>query len=225
MDKLWRRLRNDSDAALTFLLSNLILLASSGLTLLPILLGLARLAYRSPCTTTDCRDILVLGHRLEAGGRPSAQYRRRLNRAQQLLEDHPQSRAILLGGQTGDAPCSEAAAGRDYLLARGVSPSRIALEEASTHTLENLVNARQLLGDHALAPAVMVTSRAHLGRSLRLVRDLGIKAHGCAAESRLGHGPGQFLGLLQEAYLLHWYLSGRAWSRLTRNRRMLDRIS
>jgi uncharacterized SAM-binding protein YcdF (DUF218 family) len=162
--------------------------------------------------------ILVLGHRLEHGA-VSAAFAARLDRALALAQRAPAARVLVLGGVTSPGAPAEAEAGRDWLVARGLDAGRIGLETRSRHTLENLSNHRA--GRGAPAPEALVTSRAHLHRALLMARGLGLDPMAVAAEAQPGVG---LPAALAEGFLVHWYLTGRALSRLLRRRRWLARI-
>jgi hypothetical protein len=68
---------------------------------------------------------------------------------------------------------------------------------------------------------VLVTSRFHLARASMMARGLGIQHSLCAAEDQ----PWVCWPMLQEAFLIHWYVTGRTVARLIGSTRMLARIS
>jgi hypothetical protein len=72
---------------------------------------------------------------------------------------------------------------------------------------------------------LLVTSRFHIARSSMLAAGLGPVNVPCVAESFrlawLRHVP----LMLFEAVLIHWYITGRIFARITGNRRMAARIS
>lgn len=211
-----------SDGYSTLLLSNLVLFATGGILLWPMLYRVVREAASISCTPRSQGCRLVLGHVLRQG-KPSAQFRARLDRARLLADLAPEARVLVLGGRTASSGPSEAQAGRDYLLSQGVSPERVLIEDSSRHTLENLQNAKPLiLGD---APPVLISNRFHLARCRIFAAALGLEVELCAAEPAVPTGPAQWLRMLVEAYLLHWYYVGRQWSRWTSNERSLARIS
>lgn len=218
------RLRSlGADGAGTLALACLILLASGGLTLLPSVRRVMRTAWRTPVTAGEPAVVAVFGKRLRAD-RPDPEYRQRLERAGALYRAGMAERILLLGGVTGDARVSEAAAGADYLRRQGVSSSDLHLEDRSRHTLENLAHARDLLAETP-GPLLLVTNRYHLARCSTLADGFGIEHDLCAAEDRLTWSAGLPLRLAGEAFYLHWYWVGKGWSHLTRNRKSLARIS
>lgn len=207
------------DGAFTAALSLLVLLGSLGVTLLLVLRQVRQVAQAAPVAGRSARA-LVLGFRLTRGA-PCAVYQARLQRAAALAADDPRLTLVLLGGVTGEGPASEAEAGRRYLLAQGVPAACLLVEEASRHTLENLRAYRAGFTPSA-TPDLLITSRAHLARSLAMAKGLGLRVAPCAAEAEprvpLAH-------LLREAVLLHWYWVGYVFAHATRNRGMLKRIT
>lgn len=164
------------------------------------------------------RRILVLGHRLEAGA-VSMVFAARLDRALMLARGAPGAQVLVLGGQTSPGAPSEAEAGRDWLVARGLDPARIGVEIRSRHTLENLAHHRD--GGGGGANELLVTSRAHLHRALLMARGLGLDPLPVAAEAAFVPDRG---GLLAEGFMVHWYATGRWLSRVLRRRAWLERI-
>ncbi|MDX1336157.1 MAG: YdcF family protein [Gammaproteobacteria bacterium] len=167
-------------------------------------------------------DLLVLGKTLK-DGQIDRDYRLRLDRAADLLQSNSGVRLILLGGQTDPSWVSEARAGSDYLLQLGVPEHAIELEEASRHTLENLRHAREMIENKGGKRIGLVTNRYHLARSKIIARGLNINVEPVAAEEN--PWPGPIMSLLSEAYLLHWYLTGRYLAHLTGDQASLDQIS
>jgi uncharacterized SAM-binding protein YcdF (DUF218 family) len=163
--------------------------------------------------------------RLNSTGEPTPAYRERLHRALQLWSQAQSGEIVVLGGRTAECARSEAAAGAALLNANGVPPEHILVEDQSRHTLENLRLYRERLSAGADHRPLLVTSRFHLARSSMLAAGLGIAHVPCAAEARrlpsLRHVP----LILFEAVLIHWYITGQTFSRITRNNRMAARIT
>ncbi len=162
--------------------------------------------------------------RLDAAGGPGPDYQTRLRRAAALWTRDKTTEIVVLGGRTAADQPSEAASGALFLRACDVATRAILLEDRSRHTLENLMLYRARFAT-ATDPVVLVTSRFHLARSTILAAGLAIAHVPCAAERAcrplLRHLP----LMLFEAALIHWYITGRSFARLTGNRRMAARIS
>lgn len=221
----WRMV--GADGFVTLALSCAVIALSGGASLAWALLHVWRTAAKPPPAAERLADaaalIVVLGRRLD-GGCIGCAYGQRLARAAALVGQYPQARLLIVGGRTGGGTVSEAEAGRRFLSQRGIAEAAVAVEESSRHTLENLQHARATLGPRAREPFVLVTSRAHLARSLAMARGFDLRPLGCPAEDRLRPGPALAAHLLHEAFLLHWYLLGGAWSRAINNRQSLARI-
>ncbi len=212
-----KRIIADRAVLESLVVSLLVLLLSGGLALLLAWLWVLRWAL-TPNLAPSAGALLLCGHRLQAG-RPSADYQHRLRRAAALMADAPQLRLILLGGGTP----SEAAAGRDWLLAHTtLAAARIELEQDSTDSLENLRNARDLLAPDE--PLYLISSRYHLGRLRLFAAQLGLATTLIPAEPRFRIGWRNLALSLQEAGYVGWFVCGRGWARLARRERLLDRI-
>jgi uncharacterized SAM-binding protein YcdF (DUF218 family) len=210
-----------ADGWATLVLSCVVLFGSFGLTALASLFVVLRGGWRTPIAVPGCGRIIVLGHRLESGDRPSAHYSERLRRALALLEASPGASVYLLGGRSPRCTLSEAEVGANYLVTCGICSSRIRREDRSRHTLENLQRYRYAVGATEAESTALVTSRFHLARAGMVARGLDVPHCLCAAESR----PRICWPMLQEAFLIHWYVTGRTFARWTGNTRMLARIS
>jgi len=201
--------------------SKLLILLTLGGSYLVALVYVFRSGRRAG-TKGQFDDVLVLGKTL-INGQIDQDYRLRLDRAAVLNQCHACNRLVLLGGKTDPAWVSEARAGSDYLQQLGVPAQAIQMEEASRHTLENLRHARDMLQTRRSKRIGLVTSRYHLARSQIIARGLNLKVEPVAAEE--SNWPGPIVSLLSEAYLLHWYLTGRYLAHWTRDKISLDQIS
>ncbi len=210
------------DGLLTLASSLLVVVMTGGVSLLWAIAVVGRRAARATVDVDDPGAIAIFGMRL-VGDEPSADYRRRLERGLTLAVAHPTASAVVLGGYTGGS-ISEAEAGRRYLMKRGVESERIIVEERSTHSLENLREARVILRQEGGAVAA-VSNRYHLPRIVTLAEGLGMRVTPCAAEERMPYDPATLGRLLLEGLFLHWYHTGRIISHAIGNRHMIDRIT
>lgn len=88
--------------------------------------------------------VIVLGARVREEG-PSNSLRVRLDKAVEYSKSNPGTIFILSGGQGLDEPEAEASVMYDYLLAHGVPAERMALENVSTSTVENIAYSKVLI--------------------------------------------------------------------------------
>lgn len=210
------------DGLATLLFSLATVTATGGLTFVicwTIVLWFARLPSTAAAPRADV--ILVLGSRLNRNG-ATREFTTRLELAARLAASRP---VAILGGMAIKSGLTEAAAGRSWLLQRGFDQKRIILDDKSRNTLENLVNARALMGQHAFRRPILVTSRYHLARTSILAKGLGI-AHDLCPTGYPGiwHPTALFRSFF-EALMLNWYYAGRVLAKLTRHKGMLARIS
>ena len=114
--------------------------------------------------------IVVLGARVN-GSVPSGSLRNRIRVGAEYLRDNPQTIAVLSGAQGSGEEISEARCMYDNMVAAGIDPARLILEEQSTDTAENLRNSRALIPEGASAG--LVTNNFHIFRALALARNQG----------------------------------------------------
>lgn len=218
----WKRLSSVGwDGFFTFVLSIAVVTMSGGLTFLicwTIVLKFSRLpAARMP----EADVILVMGARLNRG-KVTRDFQERLGEAARHGSTRP---VIVLGGMAaGDGP-TEAAAGRSWLVGRGLDKKNIFVEESSRNSLENLAHARTLMRRHNFRRPLLITSRYHLARSSILASGLGISYYLLPAEYPTLRHPAALMRSLFEALMINWYYVGRATARVTRHSGMLARIN
>ena len=114
--------------------------------------------------------IVVLGARVN-GTVPSGSLRNRIRVGAEYLRDNPQTIAVLSGAQGSGEEISEARCMYDNMVAAGIDPARLILEEQSTDTAENLRNSRALIPEGASEG--LVTNNFHIFRALALARNQG----------------------------------------------------
>ncbi len=182
------------------------------------------IASHAPHDAPPNQRIVVLGTRLDSNGEPNSRYRARLDRVCQLWGRTADCEVIILGGSTSQDARSEAAVGAAFLRARGVPGDRIRTEDRSRHTLENLLLYRAQFPATMGEPPVLVTSRFHLARSSLLALGLGIAHTRCAAEDSRLAALRDLPRMAAEALLIHWYVTGRSFARLTGSKRIAARI-
>lgn len=126
--------------------------------------------------------VVVLGAAVH-GSTPSLSMTHRLEGALEYLEAYPESTAIVSGGQGSGEDISEAQAMADWLLAHGVAPERVLLENKSTSTMENLEFSYKIIrerGDEPDGNVAIVSSSYHLYRAKEMSKMLGVAAAGVA---------------------------------------------
>ena len=181
-------------------------------------------AQAKDCSPADV--ILVLGRRLQ-DDRPTRVFEARLDHASRLLQEGQAPRIVIAGGLTGKSSVSEAEIGRERLLKAGIPPEKILVEDRSQHTLENLFNLRETLRAEDWGTLILVSDPLHLARAGALARGLGLdfRCSPATACPPLRGGFGWWSRAFYEAFLLHWYHTGVAYSRVIKSERQLSRLT
>lgn len=94
---------------------------------------------------------------------------RRIDTAAGYLAENPESMVICTGGQGPDEEMPEGEYMKRGLIARGISPDRIIVEDKSTSTSENIAFSRRLISDENASVAV-VSNNYHVSRAKAIAR-------------------------------------------------------
>src|SRR6266508_3450757 len=136
-----------------------------------------------------CALIVAQGRRDEArqvgAGQVGAALvlRARLDHALELYRRGQVRQIILTGGVGSGDTTSEAAAGKQYLIDRGMTADALLLEEQGTTTWESLRNAVPLAHTNRIGAVLLVSDPFHMLRSIKMARDLGLIAYGSPTRS------------------------------------------
>ena len=199
-------------------------LLSAGLVYVGYLLHVLRIARRAPCRP-EHGDCLLLFGKHAPRGRVDHDFAARLDRAATLWRERPPASVVLLGGGAPDE-ASEAEIARQGLFERGLATDApLRLEAGSRDTLQNLRNARAMLGDGAIRRVTLLSNRYHLARCALFARQLGFQWELCAAEPRLRLDRRTMLRIAGEAAYVCCTDLGTRWARLIGHHRMLARVT
>ncbi len=123
-------------------------IALCALVILAVILGAVCTALMVKYATAQPAEnatVVVLGSKIH-GDRPSRMLRDRLNVAADYLDAHPQANCVVAGGLGPGETHTEAYVMKKYLVEeRGIAPDRIAQEDASTNTRENLAYSMAII--------------------------------------------------------------------------------
>ncbi|MBY6201993.1 YdcF family protein [Maritalea mobilis] len=157
----------------------------------------------NPPATRPDEAILVLGAAVWPGGVPSPTLARRTEWAARQWHDGRGQVVIPCGGLGKHGP-PEAEVMRDTLIAAGVPPDVIRLEDESHRTGENIRFAKPLLDGLGLRKVLIVSDAYHLPRATLLARRAGLIAEGSAPPLGTARLWPQLKGALREipAYLI-----------------------
>ena len=140
--------------------------------------------------------VVVLGAKIRPTG-PSASLWDRIYGAYDYLSDHQDVIAIVSGGRGPDEPMTEAAAMYEELVALGIEPERIWMEDKATSTWENLNFSLDLIeektGQRPTKLAIL-SSEYHLFRASLFAKECGVEFVGIPAKtSRMGQTINHFM--------------------------------
>lgn len=158
-------------------------LVALGLAVFLILEG-AVLFYARDRVWGEPGAMVILGAQLQPQG-PSLFLRRRLEKALDYLEDHPDTLVVVSGGQGPDEPDTEANGMEQFLREKGFAGA-VLKEDRSHNTRENLKNSKALLaqaGYDVEDGVVLVSNDFHLARVRLLASRFGYRAETLAAPS------------------------------------------
>lgn len=146
--------------------------------------------------------VIVLGAQVKKD-RPSLALLHRIETAADYLKANPDTIAILSGGQGDDEPRSEAECMQEELLAMGIEPERLILEDQSTDTVENFLYSLEYVDDPD-AEMGFITSNFHVFRAGGIAKQqTGQEISGIAAPShsimQAHYMVREFLAILKDA--------------------------
>ena len=131
--------------------------------------------------------LVVLGAGVN-GTAPSLALEYRLEAAKAYLDEYPEAKAVVSGGQGEGEAVSEAECMRSWLVKNGISEDRIIMEDKSTSTYENLENSLEIIkisGGDPHGKIAVLSGEYHLYRATYMARKLGADAVGVAAHTGL----------------------------------------
>lgn len=154
--------------------------------------------------------IIVLGAAVR-NGQPTPVFRERINHALLLYQQGYADTLIFTGGIGYGDDISEAAAARNYAMARGVPAEAILLEERSTSTIENLALAQPIAAAQGHGRFLIVSTPSHMKRALQIAADLGMEAYPSPTRTIRWLSPRTYWrAVVQESLsYIHYWLIGR----------------
>ena len=126
--------------------------------------------------------VVVLGAQVQ-GDQPSLTLKKRLDKALEFLQAHPDRTVIVSGGQGPDEAHTEASVMAQYLLAHGADASQILEEPQASNTRENLLFSAKLAEEAGLdtSRVLIVTSDFHMCRAKYIAKTLGMEPYGLSS--------------------------------------------
>lgn len=128
-------------------------------------------AQQKPASHAD--NLIILGSQVvgnPAEAPPTLQAR--LDVAITYLNENPETKVVVCGGQGKDESATEASVMAHYLISKGIDLPRIYIEDKSMRTAEQFVNVMKILPP---GKTVVVTNDFHILRSIMLAKRSGIE--------------------------------------------------
>ena len=155
----------------------------------------------------DC--VFVLGGGIK-GDQPTETLRNRLAVALDVMEQNPDVQIIVCGGQGDDEPTAEAYSMYEELVALGIDPSRVWIENRATSTWENLHFSLDLIEERTgkrPEKIGVLSSEYHLYRASLFAKACGVEFVGVPAKtSRVTQKINHFMR--EVAGVWHYWLLG-----------------
>jgi uncharacterized SAM-binding protein YcdF (DUF218 family) len=181
-----------------------------------LLLGLAaivgsgvsvwRSAHHDDASEVDRADAIVVLGAAQYDGAPSPVFRERLNHAVLLWGQGRAGMIVTLGAKQPGDRTTEAEAGREYLVTRGVPVDSIVALPVGHTTFQSLRAAARFLQDRDLRSAFLVSDPWHNARIERMAGDLGLEGHASATwTSAASSQESRSLGYLRETFAYLYY--------------------
>ena len=123
----------------------------------------------------------------------------RLDVAIQYLNENPETKVVVCGGQGEDESATEASVMAKYLIDKGIDANRVYQEDKSRRTAEQFIFANRVL---PLGKTVVVTNDFHILRSIMLAKRSGIHdVSGLSAPLAFNNGD-KYVALIREPLAL-----------------------
>lgn len=170
---------------------SLVVIGLLALALVPVLTAFA-VIYVGGQDVRRVSDVVVVLGSAQDDGEPREVLSARLDHALELYNDGIADVIMTVGGKAPGDRFTEAEAGRDYLVERGVRRSDIVVVGKGRNTLGSLKAAADVMDDRGWCTTVLVSDPWHMLRSRTMARDLGMDA----VTSPTQTGPTQSLQVL-----------------------------
>ena len=121
-------------------------------------------------TAAPAEHAVVLGMALE-NGVPTEDLLSRLDTAEQYLQENPDAKIVLTGGNPDASGKTEAAVMHDLMIERGIAEDRMILEDQADTTKANFKYTAQLIDPDE--PFVLISSNYHMDRAVRTAKNAG----------------------------------------------------
>jgi uncharacterized SAM-binding protein YcdF (DUF218 family) len=176
------------------------------LSLLVTGIAVWRAAHTDDASRVGRVDVILVLGAAQYDGVPSPVFEGRLRHAALLYREDRADTIMVLGGAAPGDRSSEAAAGRDWLIAEGVPEEAVVASPVGATTLESLRAAADWMSERELVSAFLVSDPWHNLRVKRMASDLGIEAYASATWQSAARTEGTRLGgYVRETFAYLYY--------------------
>jgi uncharacterized SAM-binding protein YcdF (DUF218 family) len=139
-----------------------------------------RAAHRDQAAEVQDADVIVVLGAAQYDGTPSPVFQGRLDHALLLYDQGRAKHVMVLGSKQPGDRTTEAAAGADYLVARGVPAEDVVAVPVGHTSWESLTAAAATMRRSDMHTAFLVSDPWHNARIERMASDLGFRGYGSA---------------------------------------------
>lgn len=185
----------------TFL--RVVLYAAAAGVLVCLFLGFVILRFSSAAAPVKSDCIIILGCKVK-GSELSPFLIARTDEGLRLYNEGYGEYIIVSGGRGPGEDITEAQAMKDYLVGKGVEPSRIIIEDKSTSTYTNIKYSSEVMKQRGMKSAVIVSNKYHLRRASLMAKSEGIEGS-CSGVFVSDYKTHEITGFLREILALGKY--------------------
>lgn len=121
-------------------------------------------------------DMIVVLGAAQYHGKPTPVLRARLEQALELYEQGLTEHVVTVGGRQQGDEYTEAQAGKNWLIKRGVAESRVTDVETGSDTLGSIRAVARIADQHGWGSALIVSDPWHSLRATTMAEDAGLDA-------------------------------------------------
>jgi uncharacterized SAM-binding protein YcdF (DUF218 family) len=170
-----------------------------------------RAAHRDAASQVGQTDVIIVLGAAQYDGTPSPVFAGRLDHALLLYQQGRAATVMIVGSKEPGDTHTEAQAGRDYLVSKGIPAASVVAEPVGRTTYTSLVGAANYMEAHGMQSAFLVSDPWHNARIERMASDLGFSGYASATWTSAAHSEDtRFVGYAREtlAYLYYRVFGG-----------------
>jgi uncharacterized SAM-binding protein YcdF (DUF218 family) len=171
---------------LLFGLARRIIASAISFVILLGFVGVGYVVYYSKADQRETTDVIVVLGASQFDGEPSPVFANRLDHALELVMLDVASSVITVGGKQPGDRFTEASAGRQYLIASGLSPDQVFAVPTGSDTLSSLEAVAVQAKKRGFSRVTLVSDPAHMARVRFIAAGLGLEVFSSPTSSGAG---------------------------------------